>query len=96
MRLSPYFRALAREKRICPECLRRYLEVRPAGESPNVAVDWCECGYRQVVAAPRSMRVGRSSAASPGGARPAAGGARVAGREGNIIRVDFKSRRAGE
>ena len=48
---------LAREKRVCPKCLKGYLRVEPAGDSPNVAMDCCECGYRQVRLAPRSMQV---------------------------------------
>ncbi len=108
--LSPYFKTLAREKRVCPECLKGYLRVLPAGDSPNVAMDCCECGYMRVREAPRSMRIERSAAPkddlqrlvdelNAGIRREARAGkrrARVTGREGNVIRVDFTARRKDE
>lgn len=108
---NPYFRALAREKRICPECLERYLRLEPAGgSSRDVAVDECDCGYSQVRVSPPSCCVGRDPDAPVDrlqrmadelNARrerrewAASGRLPVTGREGNIIRVDFKARRAG-
>lgn len=57
VQLSPYHASRAKQKRICPQCLKHFLYVRPAGDSPNVALDCCDCGYRQVVEAPRSAWV---------------------------------------
>ncbi len=104
MRLSPYFEMLAREKRICPECLKRYLTVEPAGRSPNVAMDCCECGYRHVVSAPSWAHLDYDPAAGDPlqqlvddlnagrmrcTPRPAA---QVVEREGNVLKVDFTRR----
>ncbi len=101
--LSPYFKMLAREKRICPKCLKGRLRVAPAGLSPNVAMDRCECGYMQVRVAPESMQVEEEPA--PKGMygqlvdelnarheRQSTRPDRVTGREENVIRVDFTAR----
>lgn len=54
--MTPYFRSRAKQKRICPECHKAALEVRPT-LSPNGGVDHCpECGYFQVVVAPENAK----------------------------------------
>ena len=60
VQLSPYHMSRSKQKRICPQCLKRSLRVRPAGDSPNVALDYCDCGYRQVIEAPKSAWVEQS------------------------------------
>lgn len=57
MALSPYFAALARQKRICPECLKRALCIQENPIDPNVAYDECDCGYSKPVYAPRKWCV---------------------------------------
>ena len=55
--MTPYFQSRAKQKRICPDCHRAALEVRPT-LSPNGGVDRCpECGYLQTIVAPKSAQV---------------------------------------
>lgn len=98
MQLSPYHVSRSKRKRICPQCLKRSLRVKPAGDSPNVALDYCDCGYRQVVEAPKSAWVEPPDVPSGerqrlvdelnGGLR----GRQKAEPHGRIIQVDFKGR----
>ena len=52
--LSPYFKSLAKQKRICPDCLRGMLRVEPTPiPQPDMAVEVCDrCGYFQLLEAP--------------------------------------------
>ena len=55
--MTPYFRSRHAQKRICPECHKAALEVRPT-LSPNGGIDHCpNCGYFQVVVAPEAAKV---------------------------------------
>lgn len=65
--LSPYFRSLARQRRICPECLRGCLTVKPSGSGdPDAAWDACACGYRQLRLAPEGARLNTGPTEAPG------------------------------
>ena len=96
MQLSPYHVSRSKQKRICPQCLERSLRVRPAGDSPNVALDYCDCGYRQVVEAPKSTWVEPPGMACGERQRLVDGlndglrRKRKADPPGRIIQVDFK------
>lgn len=57
MQLSPYFKMLARQKRICPECQRRSLRIEPSLH-PDVAYEECDCGYSYTLEAPAGYQVG--------------------------------------
>lgn len=52
--LNAYFRSLAKQKRICPDCLRGTLRVEPTPiPQPDMAVEVCDrCGYFQLLEAP--------------------------------------------
>ena len=52
--LSPYFASLARQKRVCPDCLRGVLRIEPTPRPrPDMAVEVCDrCGYFQLLEAP--------------------------------------------
>ena len=51
--LSPYFRSLAEQKRLCPECGTRFLRVEPSDyDDPDFAWDVCDCGYLALREAP--------------------------------------------
>ena len=68
MALSPYFRSLSRQRRVCPWCLRGTLSVEPSDSGdPDAAWDVHEaCGYRQLRLAPPNARVGTGPTAPPG------------------------------
>ena len=54
--MTPYFTYLSSQKRMCPKCHgQTHLEV--CGENPNVMAEACECGYSQVIIAPKDARV---------------------------------------
>lgn len=56
--MIPYFRSRAKQKRICPECHKAALNVRPTALNPNGAFDYCpECHYFQVIIAPEEAQV---------------------------------------
>ena len=56
--MTPYFQSRAREKRICPQCHKATLAVKPTALNPNYAFDFCpKCHYLQLVAAPRAAQV---------------------------------------
>lgn len=58
--MTPYFRSRAKQKRICPECHKGLLFVKPT-LNPNAGIDKCpNCGYFQVVEAPAGARVPQS------------------------------------
>lgn len=61
--LSPYFKSLAKQKRVCPDCLRGMLRIEPAPvPQPDMAFEVCDkCGYFHLLEA-------------PGGSAPASGG----------------------
>lgn len=65
-KLSPYFRSLSRQRRMCPWCIRGWLSVEPsdAGD-PDAAWDVCGCGYRQLLIAPAYARVGTGPTRPP-------------------------------
>jgi len=78
--LSPYFEALARAKRVCPECLKRLTWIEPTGAgNPNGAVERCRCGYIQGLVAPKGHEVAWD---------PANGPWRKPGHKANIIRFE--------
>lgn len=55
--MTPFFQSRAKQKRVCPDCHRAALEVKPT-LSPNVGVDHCpECSYFWTVVAPESAQV---------------------------------------
>lgn len=56
--LSPYFSALARQGRICPECHAAPLTIEPAPLTWDVAFEQCECGYMQAITAPQRACLG--------------------------------------
>ena len=53
--LSPYFKMLAREKRICPKCKRRPTRIVPSLH-PDFAYEECDCGYSRTLEAPPSFQ----------------------------------------
>lgn len=56
--LSPYFASLAKQKRICPDCLKATLRLEPTPLDINTAVWVCDrCGWFQAVTAPKSAQV---------------------------------------
>lgn len=56
-RLSPYFEALSKQKRVCPDCLRGVLTIEPSLD-PNGAYEKCrECGYLRSITAPKEALV---------------------------------------
>ena len=56
--MIPHFQSRARQKRICPECHKAALTVRPTALNPNGAFDYCpECHYFQVIIAPEEAQV---------------------------------------
>ena len=75
--LSPYFRALAREPRICPDCLEHRLRLVPLELTWDGAIWKCDgCGWFQLELAPDDAKLG------PRGLEGAP----------NVIRVDFGRR----
>ena len=57
MRLSPYFKSLAKSKRVCPDCLAATLVIEPSLD-PNGAYEKCpKCGYIRSITAPKSAWV---------------------------------------
>lgn len=69
MQLSPYFKSLARTPRICPDCHRHKLALKPLELTWDAAVWKCEgCGWFQTVLAPESAKMGQRDA-KPSGAR---------------------------
>ena len=59
MALSPYFAALARQKRICPKCKKRALHIRENKCDPNLNYEECECGYIMPLYAPPNACIDR-------------------------------------
>lgn len=60
MELSPYFKALARQKRICPRCHKAPLSIVPLELTWDGATEKCgACGYMQTIFAPESARLGQ-------------------------------------
>lgn len=58
MPLSPYFQSMTRRKRLCPQCLERATRIEPLdGGGLNAAFEVCDCGYRQLLQAPKSAWV---------------------------------------
>jgi transcription elongation factor Elf1 len=58
--LSPYFKALARQKRICPRCHKAPLSIVPLELTWDGVTEKCEaCGYMQAIFAPESARLGQ-------------------------------------
>ena len=56
--MIPYFRSRAKRKRICPECHKAALAVRPTALNPNGAFDYCpKCHYFQLIIAPEEVQV---------------------------------------
>ena len=56
-RLSPYFQSLAKQKRVCPDCLKGVLTIEPSLD-PNGAYEKCaKCGYIRSITAPKSAWV---------------------------------------
>lgn len=56
--MIPYFRSRAKQKRVCPECHKAALTVRPTALNPNAGFDYCpECHYFQVIIAPENVQV---------------------------------------
>ena len=57
MTLSPYFKSMAAQKRMCPDCFgQTYIEESDV-HNPNVAIEHCDCGYIQVLCAPKAAEV---------------------------------------
>ena len=57
--LSPYFQALARKPRICPECLNHKLKLNSLELTWDGAVWKCDgCGWFQLELAPDSAKMG--------------------------------------
>ena len=55
--MTPYFRSLARQKRICPKCHQAALTVEPT-LNPNIGADRCpKCRYFMAVCAPEAAMV---------------------------------------
>jgi hypothetical protein len=55
--MTPYFRSRHKQKRICPECHRAALEVKPT-LNPNYGVDHCpKCHYFMTIEAPDVAKV---------------------------------------
>lgn len=61
MSLSPYFAALARQKRICPRCQKRGMRLEENPIDPNIAYFRCECGYMTPEYAPRKFCIDRDA-----------------------------------
>lgn len=61
MALSPYFAALARQKRICPECHKHGLRILENDCDPNIAYEKCECGYIMPLYAPPRYAIDREA-----------------------------------
>ncbi len=61
MALSPYFAALARRKRICPQCHKRGTTICENPIDPNVAYEKCECGYTMPLYAPPRHAIDREA-----------------------------------
>lgn len=60
MELSPYFEALARQKRVCPRCHKAPLSIVPLALTWDGATEKCEaCGYMNLILAPESARLGQ-------------------------------------
>ena len=60
MELSPYFKALARQKRICPRCHKAPLSIVPLALTWDGATEKCgACGYMNLILAPESARLGQ-------------------------------------
>lgn len=59
MPLNNYLKALAAQKRICPECKRNALKMRAwdNGERDH-ATEYCDCGYVAIVNTPLQYRIG--------------------------------------
>ena len=55
MEISPYFRALDRQGRICPWCHKR-ARIEPSALNPDVAMWSCDCGWFQAIEAPRNAK----------------------------------------
>ena len=74
--LSPYFQSLARQKRICPECLAGKLRIESTAiPRPDMAIERCDaCGYFHMIEAP---------AAAVAASQPS---------RGRIIHIDFNKR----
>lgn len=93
--LSPYFRSLSRQRRMCPWCMRGRLSVEPSDSGdPDAAWDVCGCGYRQLRLAPGHARLGTGPTRPPDRAQLEVDGLNAAlrgGREGcgaEVIRFE--------
>lgn len=53
---SPYFESMARQKRMCPKCMKRRTRLEKS-LNPNAAYETCECGYFQTISAPNNAQV---------------------------------------
>lgn len=60
-RISPYFEALAKQRRLCPECLCRPLSIE-SSEDPDYAYEVCGCGYVRTLRSPMASRSRREAA----------------------------------
>lgn len=55
--LNPYFKQLDKQKRLCPECAKHLLVLRPT-LNPNAMYEECDgCGYFQTILAPKESWV---------------------------------------
>lgn len=55
--LNPYFEWLDKQKRLCPECAKHLLVLRPT-LNPNAMYEECDgCGYFQTILAPKESWV---------------------------------------
>lgn len=53
---SPYFEIMAKQKRMCPKCMKRQTRLKKS-LTPNAAYEVCDCGYFQSLTAPENARV---------------------------------------
>ncbi len=60
-KLSPYFRSLKRQKRVCPECKKALLTIEPS-LNINGAYEVCtKCNYIQSLTAPKEFWINEQS-----------------------------------
>ena len=58
--LSPYFQALAKQPRMCPDCLKHKLRLVSLELTWDAAVWKCDgCGWFQTILAPESAKLGQ-------------------------------------
>lgn len=58
--LNPYFQALAKQPRMCPDCLKHKLRLVSLELTWDAAVWKCDgCGWFQTVLAPESAKMGQ-------------------------------------